>query len=160
MGFFPLQCGGHYSLYPLQGLEVPCSPDAPVESDSEENNYCRGLASMLPQPTAQNRMKMEQWSPTMISWNKLDLGLARVLLILWQPVEDLFMYILVHHTYPSKTCYFVQHCFICRPSDSTVSVDAGMNPGQLRLDIGCQTLSTLGQISSNVHITSLILDQT
>ncbi len=26
-----------------------------------------------------------------------------------------------------------QYCFICRPSDSTVSEDAGSNPGQLRL---------------------------
>jgi hypothetical protein len=24
--------------------------------------------------------------------------------------------------------YFIQHCFICRPSDSTVSVDAGIEP--------------------------------
>jgi hypothetical protein len=24
--------------------------------------------------------------------------------------------------------YFIQHCFICRPSDSTVSEDAGMEP--------------------------------
>jgi hypothetical protein len=29
--------------------------------------------------------------------------------------------------------YCIQHCFICHPSDSTVSVDAGMEPGQLRL---------------------------
>jgi hypothetical protein len=56
---FPSQFGGHYSLHMLQGLEAP-DPDTPVEYDSEENNYCRGLASMLPQPTAQNRMKMEQ----------------------------------------------------------------------------------------------------
>ncbi len=25
-------------------------------------------------------------------------------------------------------CYFIQHCFICRPSDSTVSEDAGIEP--------------------------------
>jgi hypothetical protein len=24
--------------------------------------------------------------------------------------------------------YFIQHCFICRPSDSTVSEDAGIKP--------------------------------
>ncbi len=24
--------------------------------------------------------------------------------------------------------YYIQHCFICRPSDSTVSEDAGMDP--------------------------------
>jgi hypothetical protein len=24
--------------------------------------------------------------------------------------------------------YFIQHCFICRPSDSTVSEDAGIEP--------------------------------
>jgi hypothetical protein len=36
--------------------------------------------------------------------------------------------------------YYIQHCFICRPSDSTVSEDARMNPGQLRLyGIDCQT---------------------
>jgi hypothetical protein len=29
--------------------------------------------------------------------------------------------------------YDIQHCFICRPSDSTVSEDLGSNPGQLRL---------------------------
>ncbi len=29
--------------------------------------------------------------------------------------------------------YFIQHCFICRPSDFTVSEDAGSNPGLLRL---------------------------
>jgi hypothetical protein len=27
--------------------------------------------------------------------------------------------------------YFIQHCFICRPSDSTVAEDAGTNPGLL-----------------------------
>ncbi len=26
----------------------------------------------------------------------------------------------------------IQHCFICRPLDSTVSEDAGSNPGRLR----------------------------
>jgi hypothetical protein len=29
--------------------------------------------------------------------------------------------------------YFVQHCFICRPSDFTVSEDAGIEPRLLRL---------------------------
>jgi hypothetical protein len=29
--------------------------------------------------------------------------------------------------------YFIQHCFICRPSDSTVSQDAGIDPGLLRV---------------------------
>jgi hypothetical protein len=28
---------------------------------------------------------------------------------------------------------FIQHCSICRPSDSTVSEDAGIEPGLLRL---------------------------
>jgi hypothetical protein len=27
--------------------------------------------------------------------------------------------------------YFIQHCFICRPSDSTVSEDAGIKLGTL-----------------------------
>ncbi len=34
--------------------------------------------------------------------------------------------------------YDIQHCFICRPSDSTVSEDAGIEP--------------LGQISSTVRL--------
>jgi hypothetical protein len=29
--------------------------------------------------------------------------------------------------------YFIQHCFICRPSDSRVSEDAGIEPRLLRL---------------------------
>ncbi len=29
--------------------------------------------------------------------------------------------------------YCIQHCFICRPSDSTVSEDAGSNPRLLQL---------------------------
>jgi hypothetical protein len=29
--------------------------------------------------------------------------------------------------------YAIQQCFICRPSDSTVSEDAGRDPGLLRL---------------------------
>jgi hypothetical protein len=29
--------------------------------------------------------------------------------------------------------YHIQHCFTCRPSDSTVSEDAGIEPGLLRL---------------------------
>ncbi len=29
--------------------------------------------------------------------------------------------------------YFIQHCFICRPSDSIVSEDAGIEPSLLRL---------------------------
>jgi hypothetical protein len=29
--------------------------------------------------------------------------------------------------------YYIQHCFICRPSDSTVPTDAGSNPGPLQL---------------------------
>jgi hypothetical protein len=29
--------------------------------------------------------------------------------------------------------YVIQHCFICRPSDSTVPVEAGIDPGLLRL---------------------------
>ncbi len=28
--------------------------------------------------------------------------------------------------------YFIQHCFICRPLDSTVSDDAGIEPGSVR----------------------------
>ncbi len=30
-------------------------------------------------------------------------------------------------------CYVIQHCFICRPSDSTVSEDADLDPGLLWL---------------------------
>jgi hypothetical protein len=30
-------------------------------------------------------------------------------------------------------CSFIQHRFICRPPDSTVSKDAGIEPGMLRL---------------------------
>jgi hypothetical protein len=26
--------------------------------------------------------------------------------------------------------YYIQHCFICRPSDSTVPTDAGIEPSQ------------------------------
>jgi hypothetical protein len=29
--------------------------------------------------------------------------------------------------------YYIQHCFICRPSDSTVLTDAGIEPGPLQL---------------------------
>jgi hypothetical protein len=29
--------------------------------------------------------------------------------------------------------YFIQHCFICRPSDATVSEDAEIDPGLLLL---------------------------
>jgi hypothetical protein len=28
--------------------------------------------------------------------------------------------------------YFIQHCFTCRPSDSTVSEDAGIEPRNVR----------------------------
>jgi hypothetical protein len=34
--------------------------------------------------------------------------------------------------------YVIQHCYICRPSDSTVSEDAGMAPNDF--DIDSQTL--------------------
>jgi hypothetical protein len=30
--------------------------------------------------------------------------------------------------------YFIQHCFICRPSDSTVSTDAGIEPRTVATD--------------------------
>jgi hypothetical protein len=38
--------------------------------------------------------------------------------------------------------YVIQHCFICRPSDSTVSEDAGIEPMQDCCDfsIDSQTL--------------------
>jgi hypothetical protein len=29
---------------------------------------------------------------------------------------------------PNLTLYYIQHCFICRPSDSTVPTDAGIEP--------------------------------
>jgi hypothetical protein len=29
--------------------------------------------------------------------------------------------------------FFIQHCFICHPTDSTVPTDAGINPGPLQL---------------------------
>jgi hypothetical protein len=37
--------------------------------------------------------------------------------------------------------YCIQHCFICRPSDSTVSEDAGIEPRNVaNFGIGSQTL--------------------
>jgi hypothetical protein len=41
--------------------------------------------------------------------------------------------------------FFIQHCFICRPSDSTVSENAGIDHRTQNccdFDIGCQTLSS------------------
>jgi hypothetical protein len=32
--------------------------------------------------------------------------------------------------------YFIQHCFVCRPSDSTVSEDAGIEPRTDCCDFG------------------------
>jgi hypothetical protein len=46
--------------------------------------------------------------------------------------------------------YFIQHCLICRPSDSTVSDDAGIEPRTV--GIGCQTLWPLGYISSTTRL--------
>jgi hypothetical protein len=42
-----------------------------------------------------------------------------------------------------------QHCFICRPADSSVSEDAldRTQDSSCNYGIGCQTLSPLGQIS-------------
>jgi hypothetical protein len=36
--------------------------------------------------------------------------------------------------------YNIQHCFICRPSDSTVPTDAGIEPRTVATCIGSQTL--------------------
>ncbi len=41
--------------------------------------------------------------------------------------------------------YFIQHCFICRPSASTVSEDSGIEPD---FDIGSQTLIDLNNFTS------------
>jgi hypothetical protein len=38
--------------------------------------------------------------------------------------------------------YVIQHCFICRPSDSTVSADAGIEP---------RTVATLAQKAKLSH---------
>ncbi len=43
--------------------------------------------------------------------------------------------------------YNIQHCFICRPSDSTVPTDAGIEPRTVAtgaLALGSQTLQPLG----------------
>ncbi len=39
------------------------------------------------------------------------------------------------HTFFCTSVYFILHCFLCRPSDYTVSEDAGID-----FDIGSQTL--------------------
>ncbi len=46
-------------------------------------------------------------------------------------LKKFFAYkILIHwYLYSSRLMYFIQHCFICRPSDSTVSEDAVIEPG-------------------------------
>jgi hypothetical protein len=36
--------------------------------------------------------------------------------------------------------YVIQHCFICRPSDSTMLEDAGSNPGCCDFGINSQTI--------------------
>jgi hypothetical protein len=41
--------------------------------------------------------------------------------------------------------YFIQHCFICRPSDSTVSEDAGTEPRTLALAVRRSNLSARSQ---------------
>ncbi len=36
--------------------------------------------------------------------------------------------------------YFIQHCFFCRPSDSAVSEDDGIEPRTVAISaLGCQT---------------------
>ncbi len=54
--------------------------------------------------------------------------------------------------------YFIQHCFICRPSDSNVSEDARSNPGLLRLrhwQSAVRHSKQLGQMSSTDHDTHI-----
>jgi hypothetical protein len=52
---------------------------------------------------------------------------------MWMKINIIILYA-THLGGKSYFMYFVQHGFICRPSDSTVSEDAGIyNPGLLRL---------------------------
>jgi hypothetical protein len=44
--------------------------------------------------------------------------------------------------------YFIQHCFICRPSDSTVSEDAGNEP---RTDASLALVVRLSNYSAGSH---------
>ncbi len=46
--------------------------------------------------------------------------------------------------------YFIQHCFICRPSDSTVSEDAVIEP--------CRTVATLAMANSQSDAVTIRLD--
>jgi hypothetical protein len=39
----------------------------------------------------------------------------------------------VRHTCDIYFSYYIQHCFICHPSDSTVPTDARIEPGPLQL---------------------------
>ncbi len=55
--------------------------------------------------------------------------------------------------YFSVLSYSSQHCFICSPSDPTVSEDAGIEPRPFcDSGIGSQTLKPLGEISSTKAI--------
>jgi hypothetical protein len=54
--------------------------------------------------------------------------------------------------------YFFQHCFICRPSDSTVSEDAGIEPRTVATSaLAGQTLWPLGYISSTTRLHLIIV---
>ncbi len=44
--------------------------------------------------------------------------------------------------------YVLQHCFICRPSDSTVSEDAGIEP---------RTVATLALTAKGEHLTDQLI---
>jgi hypothetical protein len=54
--------------------------------------------------------------------------------------------------------YFIQHCFICRPSDSNVSEDAGIEPGTVATsELAVRHSKQLGYSRSHPRYTYLAL---
>ncbi len=50
------------------------------------------------------------------------LGVSLIIPGLWLPDSSIiFIFIFIFS-------YYIQHCFVCRPSDSTVPTDAGIEP--------------------------------
>ncbi len=53
----------------------------------------------------------------------------------------------------SSSLYCIQHCLICRPSDSTVSEDAGIEPRTVSLmDVLCTGVACPGGIQEQVRV--------
>ncbi len=42
--------------------------------------------------------------------------------------EEICNYLVLYSMRRPLIVYYIQHCFICRPSDSTVPTDAGIEP--------------------------------